>query len=185
MNTLCYLTKKSTPLIVSGDFAVRIPTQLYILVPLNSFNTDNTRYCLVRLVLRKPNQWHPISTMQNLEKEVGEEGLRLSIADLCQPINCHSEPNKPLVKREIVDDGGGFLPTYTYNAEAGPSRLPTVPVDPVKTVFESDPYEMNLGFFCEDENTMTLEDILGRLHKNQLLELVKSTRCKLPSRPKV
>ena len=96
-----------------------------------------------------------------------------------------SESNDPIVKREFVDDEGYFLPTYAYNAEAGPSRLPTIPVDPVNAVLESNPAEMNLGFFCEDENNMTLEDILGRLHKNQLLELVKSTRCKLPSRPKV
>lgn len=123
-------------------------------------------------------------------KEVGEEGLQSSIADLCQPINSFpvtdsSEPNDPLVKREFVDPDIAFLPTYSDNAEAGPSRLPTVPVDPVKAVFESNPAEMNLSFFCEDENNMTLEDILERLPKNQLLGLVKSTRCKLPSRPKV
>ena len=126
-----------------------------------------------------------------------------------------SEPNDPLVKREFVDpdvpikaeedsrdiidltwdiekvedhksaDGGSFQPTYAYNAEAGPSRLPTIPVDPVKAVLESNPAEMNLDFFCEDDNNMTLEDILGRLHRDQLLQLVKSTRCRLPSRPKV
>jgi Fanconi-associated nuclease 1 len=152
--------------------------------------TDNTRYCLVRLVLRKPNQWHATSTLQSFEKEVGEEGLLSSIADLCQPISFpmeSSEPNDPLVEHEEVEDhksvdGGFFLPTYAYNAEAGPSRLT---VDPVKAVLESNPGEMNLGFFCEDENNMTLEDILGRLNKDQLLKLVKLTRCKLPSRPKV
>ena len=154
------------------------------------FYTDNTRYCLVRLVLRKPNQWHAISTLQSFVKEVGEEGLKSSIADLCQPINWigvmdYSEPNDPLVKREFVDPDISVLPTYAYNAEAGPSRLSTVPLDPVKAVFDSNPAEMNLGFFCEDENNMTLEDILDRLHRNQLLDLVKSTRCKLPSRPKV
>ena len=159
-------------------------------ISLEPFNTDNTRYCLVRLVLRKPNQWHAISALQSFVKEVGEEGLESSIADLCQPINYlqamdSSKPDDPLVKREFVDPDIPFLPTYAHNAEAGPSRLPAVPVDSVKAVLESNPAEMNLGFFCEDENNMTLEDILGRLHKNQLLELVKSTRCKLPSRPKV
>ena len=97
----------------------------------------------------------------------------------------YSELNDPLVKREFVDPDISLLPTYAYNAEAGPSRLSTVPLDPVKAVFDSNPAEMNLGFFCEDENNMTLEDILDRLHRNQLLDLVKSTRCKLPSRPKV
>lgn len=159
----------------------------YIALSLN-FDTDNTRYCLVRLVLRKPNQWHTISTLANFKKEVGEEGLQSSIADLCKSIDCvmnSSELNDPLVKREFVDDEACLLPTYAYNAEAGPSRLPTVPVDPVKAVLESNSAEMNLSFFCENENNMTLEDILGRLNKNELLELVKSTRCKLPSRPKV
>ena len=103
----------------------------------------------------------------------------------CPPVMDSSEPDDPFIKREFVDPDIPLLPTYAYNAEAGPSRLPTVPVDPIKAVFESNPAEMNLGFFCEDEDNMTLEDILGRLQKNQLLELVKSTRCKLPSRPKV
>lgn len=193
-------------------------TLRYVALSLKPLDTDNTRYCLVRLVLRKPNQWYAISTLQNFEKEVGEEGLQSSIADLCQPISYltdSSKPDDPLVEREFVDpdvpikeeedsreiidltwdtkemedrkpvDRACFPPTYAYNAEAGPSCLPTVPVDPVKAVLESNPAEMNLGFFCEDENNMTLEDILGRLHKDQLLQLVKLTRCKLPSKPKV
>jgi fanconi-associated nuclease 1 len=192
-------------------------TLRYIAFSLKPFPIDNTRYCLVRLVLRKPNQWHAISTLQNLEKEIGEEGLQSSIADLCQPINGPMdtpELNDPLVKREFMDadalvkveedfreiidltwdaeevedhklvNGGCFPSTCAHNAEAGPSRLP-LPADPVQTVLESNPAEMNLGFFCEDENNMTLEDILWRLHKDQLLELAKSTRCKLSSKHKV
>ena len=177
-------------MIVSGNFAVGILAQSVILLSLKSFDTDNTRYCFVRLVLRKPNQWHAISTLQNFVKEVGEDGLQSSIADLCEPIKClqaidSSQPIDLLIKREFVEPDIPFLPIHAYNAEAGPSRLPTVPFDPVKAVLESNSAEMNLSFFCEDENNMTLEDILGRLNKNQLLELVKSTRCKLPSRPKV
>ena len=183
------------------------------------FATDNTRYCLVRLVLRKPNQWHAISSLQKFEKEVGEEGLHSSIADLCQPIGYlmdTSESNDSLVKHEFVvtdvpvkveeDDSCEIidltwgteevenhgsakqrclLPTNAYNAQAGPSRLPVVPADPVKTVLHSNPAEMDLSYFCEDEGNMTLEDILWQLNKDQLLSLVKSTRCKLPSRPKV
>ena len=125
-----------------------------------------------------------------------------------------SYSNDPLVKHELVADvsvkvdedsreiidlawetnevedreqikGGSVSPTCTYNAEAGPSRLPVVPADPVQVVLQSNPANMNFDFFCEDESNMSLEDILLRLSKDQLLELVKLTRCKLPSRPKV
>lgn len=180
-------------------------------------STDNTRYCLVRLVLRKPNQWHAISTLQKYEKEIGDNGLLAALSDLCRPINCPmhtSEPNDSFVKheftvadvlikaeedsREIINltfdteeeqdlkpvQGEYLQPTCTYNAEAGASHLPTL-ADPVKAVLQSNPAEMNLGFFCEDESQMTLEDILWRLSRDQLLDLVKSTRCRLPSRCKV
>ena len=171
-------------------FCCRNTCPICVILLSKPFDTDNTRYCLVRLVLRKPNQWHAVSTLQNFVKEVGEEGLQSSIADLCQPNNWipvmdTSEPNDPLVKPEFVDPDISVLPTYAYNAEAGPSRLSAAPLDPVKAVPDSNPAEMNLSFFCEDENNMTLEDILERLNKNQLLELVKSTRCRLPSRAKV
>jgi len=53
-------------------------------VPLNMFNRkDNSRYCLTRLVLRKANQWHPISSLEGYKKEVGEEGLTVAVHDLC------------------------------------------------------------------------------------------------------
>lgn len=144
----------------------------------------------MRLVLRKPNQWHPISALREFEKEVGEEGLQSSIVDLCQPINYFIDTLESVVKREFVDPDvpvkveDDSREGWGYNAEAGPSRVP-VPGDPVQTVVESNPAELDLGFFCEDENNMTLEDILWRLHKDQLSELVKLTRCKLPTRPKV
>ena len=44
---------------------------------------DNSRYCLTRLVLRKANQWHPISSLESYKKEVGEEGLTVAVHDLC------------------------------------------------------------------------------------------------------
>ena len=191
-------------------------TLCYITFSLKPCATDNTRYCLIRLVLRKPNQWHAISTLQKFEKEVGEEGLLSSIADLCQPINYLMDTsgfNDPLPEGGFVETGvpvkveedvgltwgteevqdyrpvsgfgGRSPPTYGHNAEAGPSRLPTLPADPVQTVLESNPTEMNFSFFCEDETNMTLEEILWRLNKDQLLELVKLTRCKLPPKPKV
>ena len=146
---------------------------------------------------------------------MGEEGLRSSIVDLCQPFSCSTNPsefNDSSVKRESVvadvpvkteedsheiidltfdtkeevdDQQECGLMTSAYNAEAGPSQLPTVPADPVKVVLHSNPAEMNLGFFCEDERHMELEDILWRLTKNQLMELVKSTRCQLRPKPQV
>lgn len=47
---------------------------------------DNARYCLVRLVLRKADQWHPLSALTNYEKELGPDCVEPAISDLCQPI---------------------------------------------------------------------------------------------------
>jgi Fanconi-associated nuclease 1 len=126
-----------------------------------------------------------------------------------------SESNDPLVKREFVDAdvpvkvegedsreiidltwdseevedhrqvNGLCLSPSVYNAEAGPSHLPTLPADPVQAILESNPAEMNISFFCENESNMTLEDILWRLNKDQLLGLAKSIKCKLLSKFKV
>ncbi|KAF8163679.1 VRR-NUC domain-containing protein [Crassisporium funariophilum] len=179
----------------------------------------NTRYCLTRLVLRKANQWHPVSALEKYKQEVGEDGLLVSIGDLCRPIDLsiieqgetqetliqgpkdYVVDLKPgvLVKKEeedcpdIIDLTGDSddedmkprLPQvsnlWANNADAGPSQLAMSPVyeDPVETVLRSDPTEMNLGYFCEDESQMTLQEILGRLNKDQLVELAKATKCKI------
>ncbi|CAA7270985.1 unnamed protein product [Cyclocybe aegerita] len=179
----------------------------------------NTRYCLTRLVLRKPYQWHPISALEGYKREVGEDGLASSIRDLCQPINSllndgmtvkeepvdsvksesmdtdvsiKKEEGPPVIDLTLDADDEEVKPNIPCTAAptlekhtstlAGPSRLrPPRPHedDPIKGVLEADVDSMHLDAFCEDESTMTLHEILWRLTKDQLKELVKTTRTKV------
>jgi len=45
--------------------------------------------------------------------------------------------------------------------------------------------ELALGFFCEDESSMELREILENLTVEQLQGLVKETKCKLKPKAKV
>jgi hypothetical protein len=40
---------------------------------------------LVRLILRTSNRWYPTSSFESFKKEVGEDGLKIAIEDLCSP----------------------------------------------------------------------------------------------------
>lgn len=158
--------------------------------------------------------------MQNFKKEVGEEGLLSSIANLCQPLRVifpidASEPNDSFVKPEpvvadisikteddsceiidltfnneeeedkLVKDEGKYSPTTRITLKLN-SCLSTVTADLVQTFPQPTLVDMSFDFFCEDETKMSLGDILWQLNKDQLLVLVKSTKCRLsPSGSKV
>ena len=83
---------------------------------------DNARYCLVRLTLRKPGQWHTVSSLEKFKKEVEEDGLQSAIADLCKPI-------ASLVKQESFDDNHVPVkmeevePPTAIKTEPGPSEF--------------------------------------------------------------
>lgn len=40
---------------------------------------------MVRLILRTSNRWYPTSSLESFKKEVGEDGLKIAIEDLCSP----------------------------------------------------------------------------------------------------
>ena len=77
--------------------------------------------------------------------------------------------------------------TYWTN-KASSSKLPLPPAagashvheDPIQALLRSNPAdEVPLDFFCEDETTMSLPEILERLNKEQLMKLVKVMKCTL------
>jgi len=190
---------------------------------------DNARYSLARLVLRKPNQWHAISSLDKYKQEIGEDGLLHAIQDLCKPFSvlmmksepCDTTTRNPIPKTEILDqnvpmdikkeDGlevidltfdtdddedvkpntallnQSTFATYWANKASG-SKLPLPPAagaphvqeDPIQALLRSNPAdEVPLDFFCEDETTMSLPEILERLNKEQLMKLVKVMKCTL------
>ncbi|KIM48589.1 hypothetical protein M413DRAFT_20952 [Hebeloma cylindrosporum] len=71
----------------------------------------NARYCLARLVLRKPNQWYAISSLDKYKQEIGEDGLLVAIQDLCKPFSvlmmksepCDTTTRDPIPKTESLD----------------------------------------------------------------------------------
>ncbi len=80
---------------------MRYFSDLCLFIPLTneSHLKDNARYCLIRLVLRKVNQWLPLSSLEKYTKEVGEKGLEAAVYDLCLPFGDLYE-QKPVVRME-------------------------------------------------------------------------------------
>ncbi|KAG6873725.1 hypothetical protein C0992_008436, partial [Termitomyces sp. T32_za158] len=72
--------------------------ELNVLAAFASLPYD-ARYCLVRLLLRKTNVWHTLTSMEKYKKEVGEDGLTRAISVLCHPIRY-----EPEVKKEIKEE---------------------------------------------------------------------------------
>lgn len=175
---------------------------------------DNTRYCLVRLVLRKANYWHPISTLEAYKKEVTAAGLEAAIADLCLPINVllKEEPTGVVIKTEpdiavkkedgpetidltMDSDDEDMKPNIIaspltpavfndYWSQKAGPSKPT-PEDSIQAALQSDPSIMHLDYFCQDESNMTTLEILERLVKEKLLLLAKQMKCTVKPSAKV
>ncbi|KAF9532855.1 VRR-NUC domain-containing protein [Crepidotus variabilis] len=181
---------------------------------LSTFSTlhYNSRYCLIKLLLRKANQWHPVSALKAYEKEVTAEGLKIAIEDLCQAnvgnqhrsvktedIEIQSKVQLTVKAEDIIADlsmtvGEDVKPSIT---EIDPtSRYSTAlesiwsnragpsSQDPIYAVLQTDPAVANLSFFCEGESVMSTREILGRLNKGHLVSLAKEMKCKHKSSAK-
>jgi len=57
--------------------------------------------------------------------------------------------------------------------------------DRFREIIDSVGQELALGFFCEDQTSMELREILENLNVEQLQGLVKETKCKLKPKAKV
>ncbi|KAG5644053.1 hypothetical protein DXG03_009205 [Asterophora parasitica] len=153
----------------------------------------NARYCFVRLVLRKTNAWHALTSMEKFKKEIGEDGLQPAIEALCSPISQLGVKDEvkdedimgeiTMSKVEIIDltgdldDKDEVKPTLE---ESGTSRLDEKSVQPSLHAFLSSnpfPHAPNFDFFLEDESAMGLEEALDRLNNDQLKDLMKQTRA--------
>ena len=181
-----------------------------------SVTLDFGQYCLARLLNRKANQWHTLSSLGTYHKEVGgEEGVKKCIAGICVPFKdmvkteSDSKPDFEQKPEPIVEENSNFIdltllsddeevkpttilddePPYDAlqtNAEAGPSTLPpVVEEDPAQRILNSNPAQLNLDFFCEDESKMTLLEILELLRKDRLMYLVRQTKCPVNSKATV
>jgi fanconi-associated nuclease 1 len=151
----------------------------------------------VRLLLRKPGRWHTKASMETFTKEVGQEGLHRALTDLCIPLTTPVKPEeKPEIsvkeEPEIIDltFDSDDEEDHVNNAEAGPSRLGgtfsvgtslinTKPgLDSISDDFGVNLSDPDIDFFCRDQTTMTLHEVLNRLGAEELRVLVKSTKVK-------
>ncbi|KAG6816690.1 hypothetical protein H0H87_003778 [Tephrocybe sp. NHM501043] len=158
----------------------------------------NSRYCLIRLILRKTNCWYTVKSMEKFKNEVGEHGLDSAIESLCRSLNNEAQVEQKVQKEptlevsmpkvELIDltldsDDEEETVLGPFNAEVGLSSvrkdLDIKPsLDALLQSSDSQPYEPNFGFFLEDETSMDLKELLNRLNNEQLRELVKETKTK-------
>ncbi|PFH51675.1 hypothetical protein AMATHDRAFT_58424 [Amanita thiersii Skay4041] len=162
----------------------------------------NARYCLIRLVLRKPDQWHAISALGGYKKEVGEVGLIRAITDLCRPWSevVSSQPDTSTIPSTPPQEGvidlsfdtdGDVTPPASIGSD--PNMGPSNSVDglftssqpelrsPAVSQSSLDGAESPFEAFCYDESSMSVLDLFGRLSVKQLQQLVRDTKVK-PSR---
>ncbi|KAF9561143.1 hypothetical protein CPC08DRAFT_635815 [Agrocybe pediades] len=92
---------------------------------LQSFRKLNyfSRYCLVRLVLRKPRQWHPVASLVNYEKEIGREGLQSAIETLCKPIDLIEKEASEAASRLRNEGNSIASPSTPIKKEQGPEII--------------------------------------------------------------
>ncbi|KAK7455129.1 hypothetical protein VKT23_011000 [Stygiomarasmius scandens] len=138
----------------------------------------SSRYTAMRLVFRKPDQWHPRSSMSRFIQEIGEEGLDYALTELCLSV-------PEIIKRgdpsgtsadEAIDLTGD-----SDDEDVVPQKNDfIIPPGGVKTGAS----DVQLDFFCESENNMSLQDILARLTKPKLEEICREFKCKPRKNPK-
>ena len=159
---------------------------------------DNARYVLVRLTLRKPNQWYCLAGLNKYKSEVGEDGIVPAILELCRPIhevanNMDVDVKQEDIKvpkqeeREIIDltlddsenEEDISARPITLGARTSHLHPPSHSAADFTTYFDPGPTELNLRFLCEDERSMSLADVLERLSVKQLSDLVKATKTQV------
>lgn len=135
--------------------------------------------------------------MATFTREVGEEGLHRALVDLCllfaTPVKVQEMEVKIPVKEEpeIIDltfdeNEEDQKWTVTNEAEAGPSRLDLniVPegkkygLDDISNHVDLVSSDPDIDFFCRNETTMTLHEVLNKLGAEELKDLVKSTKVR-------
>ncbi|KAG5653529.1 hypothetical protein H0H81_012470 [Sphagnurus paluster] len=151
----------------------------------------SARYCLVRLILRKANNWHTLASMDSFKKEVKESDLPLAIEELCLPVPTQTiKEEKETVPVDIVIPAPEVI-DLTLDSEEEEEKKPILHQHAPSNISEQDvkpslgsldanlfSYEPNFDFFLEDESSMDLTEVLHKLNNDQLKDLVKQTKTK-------
>ncbi|KAF5391509.1 hypothetical protein D9757_002479 [Collybiopsis confluens] len=139
----------------------------------------STRYILVRLCLRMPG-WHTRKSLEKYISEVGIEGIDGALKELCLSVEEISELGpKEDVKQEEVDEVEFIDLTGDSQDEEEHKSDVTVlnPQLPQPQITQG-----GLSYLCENQTSMSLEDILSRLSVPCLKDIAKSFKPKLKSK---
>ncbi|PBK78858.1 hypothetical protein ARMSODRAFT_58544 [Armillaria solidipes] len=137
----------------------------------------HARYLLARLLCRKQNRWHSFNALHRYTSEIGEDGIRQAITDLAAAPEPSDEAEVKVEEPDIIDLTLDEEEEEDRKPVAGPSRLATPPQTQSKdAVFEAVMEDLDLSYFCKDESTMTLREILETLPADQVRALAKEAR---------
>lgn len=159
-------------------------------------------------MLRKADQWHPVSALEKYAKEIGNEYLLPTIIDLCKPIKDLLQeqsdetevkieqdvsPTPPPMEREIIDltmdsedeDVKPNIAILDGGLQEASSSKPSPEEERLRFLLEPPSVETEPDHFCEDESVMTTIEVLHKLTIPQLKELGGQMGCKFKSGMKV
>lgn len=151
------------------------------------------------MMLLKAGRWQPIAAFEKWKDEVGPDGLEPSIEPLCKPVKELLSQPPPVKKEEEVDPPWPNVIDLTESDDEdvkpkieaieppipGPSQQPQYE-DPIERIIHmTNRDDLDLSWLCEDDDHMSLFDLLDRLKVDQLKELVKQNKVKVGKGAKV
>jgi Fanconi-associated nuclease 1 len=153
--------------------------EIYLL----SFNSDQARYLLIRLCLRKENKWHRLDQLK-YQQEIGDKSnIVKAIKELCGGRDNDTETQQVEVKqeeRDIIDL------TLDDDEESAPVAPKVEEAPPVEEQPSAGPSRTSLTknsdariVFAEDESQITLPELLNCLSVDELKKLGKQLKLKV------
>ncbi|KAF8891363.1 hypothetical protein BD779DRAFT_1514822 [Infundibulicybe gibba] len=152
----------------------------------------NTRYCFARLILRKPDQWHPVSTLEKYKMKLGttvfqhlslifahHSILTSGLTGRGRPTRGWGATNEALGLIDLMSDDASadVKPAISELCEQPKASL-LVPSTTASQEVDMEPLDQSFDHLFVDESKMTLHEGLGRLNVDQLKALVKATKSR-------
>lgn len=158
---------------------------LQLLKPLQMPTTDEARYLLIRLCLRKQDKWHRIDQLK-YQREIGDPAsITKAIKELCDDGHTNEEPEEEVKgeETEIIDltlDDDEEDEQMSCVTPA-PVAMPIAGQEPQYTGLSQTPSFdiVDTGQLAEDEKRMTIHELLECLNADELKKFAKQMKLKL------
>ena len=136
--------------------------------------TDDARYLLVRLALRKPGQWF---RLDDITKRYGDhfQGNALdAVRELCQTRGPPKfKHGKPIEIIDLTVDDADVKEEVDENTTLAESYKPKSNIRDADGI---DPANLDLSVFAVDQEQMSLFDLMSRLNLDELRALAKDVK---------